>query len=40
MSTTEHLPTKGLAILIKAPNIVRTFVPREGETGRGQSVIM
>ena len=25
-------PANGLAILIKAPNTVRTFVPREGET--------
>src|SRR5436305_2137277 len=25
-------PANGLAILIKAPNTVRTFIPREGET--------
>jgi len=29
---TQPSPTKGLAILIKAPNIARSFVPREGET--------
>ncbi len=29
---TQPPSTKGLAILIKAPNITRSFVPREGET--------
>ena len=32
MSTTEHTPTKGFAILVKAPDARRTFFPREGET--------
>ena len=31
-SPTDKTPTKAFAILIKAPNIARSFVPREGET--------
>jgi hypothetical protein len=29
---TTPAPTKGLALLIKAPSIARTFIPTEGET--------
>src|SRR6516225_10063620 len=32
MNTTEFPPYKGFAILIKAPGVKRSFVPREGET--------
>jgi hypothetical protein len=32
MNTTEFPPYTGFAILIKAPNATRTFVPLEGET--------
>jgi hypothetical protein len=32
MNTTEFPPYKGFAILVKAPNATRTFVPLEGET--------
>jgi hypothetical protein len=32
MNTTEQVPTKGFAILIKAPGAKRTFVPLQGET--------
>ena len=32
MTSTEFPAYKGFAILIKAPNTLRTFVPREGET--------
>ena len=32
MNTSDQPPTKGFAILIKAPGAKRTFVPREGET--------
>ena len=33
MSTPRtETPTQGFAILIKAPNVVRRFVPKEGET--------
>jgi hypothetical protein len=34
MNTTEQTPTKGFALLIKAPGAERHFVPREGETIR------
>lgn len=32
MNTTSKPPTKGYAILIKAPGAVRRFTPLEGET--------
>jgi hypothetical protein len=31
-NSTDRTPTKGFAILIKAPGATRHFVPREGET--------
>lgn len=32
MNANEQSPSKGFAILIKAPGVKRNFVPRQGET--------
>ena len=34
MNTTDQTPTKGFALLIKAPGVERRFVPLQGETIR------